>query len=1178
MKKWIVIPAVVVAAVVALIATMNTASIAKVDANTRLKMKLRKPDIVDIIFVKRKGTNWNYVMRNQGSFMYDSPDADENGNNAGGEFPQGSNVTIVFAAGAWLGTIKNGVPVVSETQFGTEFQPGPITNSNVPFEQLTAADPLLPEYKVYYIDEKSGDASSENNADWLAWPGDKTSSGDPYLYSSGGVGITWAVFNDLDTTLSQEGTTSSPYAGLGIQITLESIVLADRGDAGDGVFLKFIFDNKTNTNYPNSYLGLWMDADVDNSGNDLIGSDSSRGLGFVYNVDESDAHSAVGFDFFQGPVVSAASVSPFLAVKNAGHKKVKVIDENIGLVASRTLGGDSIWLGATTLNTYNNNGDPNNNTERYNLLRGLTNAGSVSPNSYGGWFFPGDPVSQTGPLDANPTDKRILHGVGPFEVVAGARQEVWAGVVGANVNRTNSTVDNLNAVAKMFATDDLIQTIFDADLAAPSAPDVPLMSLAGLDGKVVVTWKNNSEYSEDHFGDPNKAYIRTTNPETPYTADYRVMDFEGYRVYRSLTGLPGSFTQLAQYDDNNGITGIRELYFDANGTLSSREIILGTDNGLRYSYVDEEVTNLTTYYYSVTAYDAQPYIAIANVLINDPLMGNVPYPFAVVPRSLETSTGSNVTAVTPMAAVAGNDFNGSVSTLTHAGPSDGVVEIEVVNPGAVTGNNYRIEMFTTNDSADGKPLHGIAEGTLAYRVINTTTNQTVAFSNLVDNPDTYVDVDNNGVYNPDKTAPNDSDYVYDDRLFNTTIAQAGHPDQEEFGIVDGVMIKVTDASGWKSSSYEYGAYRTGLGKETRWWSGPGGLTEFGGVIEFTEEFWGIGGVEIPDRRDFDIVMSRDPSGWQVIYKHGTGSTAASNDTTLAPFSVFEVDETDGNTAPRQIEVNFRDRDTFDAWTMDGVNSYTSGGVGRFNYTYFDTNSYSGGTRALGFYTAPYDKVSYAVMWMGYRGDAVSSAPDADAATLHGLYVTARGAGSDGGTAITAAERHNIFSNWIDNGTFKFRVNHVLTPSDTYTYSTTAGKTATTSSAKKKGMDGILVVPNPYYGRSTYQASLFDKRVKFTGLPGTCTIRIFTVAGDLVRTLRHTAGSNNDRLNTNPLDITFDATAAQTSTEIWDLLNETGDGVASGMYIALVDAPGYGKKTVKFAVIMEKYTISGPDIR
>ncbi|NUN46868.1 hypothetical protein HUU58_14420, partial [bacterium] len=76
-------------------------SLAGIDAKTRLKLKLRKPDIVDIKFIN--AGNWRYAMRNQGSFMYDSPDSDGNGNNAGGIFPRGSDVSIVFAAGAWIG-------------------------------------------------------------------------------------------------------------------------------------------------------------------------------------------------------------------------------------------------------------------------------------------------------------------------------------------------------------------------------------------------------------------------------------------------------------------------------------------------------------------------------------------------------------------------------------------------------------------------------------------------------------------------------------------------------------------------------------------------------------------------------------------------------------------------------------------------------------------------------------------------------------------------------------------------------------------------------------------------------------------------------------------------------------------------------------------------------------------
>ncbi|MBL7995230.1 hypothetical protein JNM05_07640, partial [bacterium] len=122
-----------------------------IDKNKSGKLRLRKPDIVDLVFVNYN--NWSYVMRNNGSYMYDAPDADNNGNNDGGEFPRGSGITIVYAGGIYIGAIKDGIPVVSETDFSTEFQPGRITNSGVPFDLLKAEDPLLPLQQVYLIDK-----------------------------------------------------------------------------------------------------------------------------------------------------------------------------------------------------------------------------------------------------------------------------------------------------------------------------------------------------------------------------------------------------------------------------------------------------------------------------------------------------------------------------------------------------------------------------------------------------------------------------------------------------------------------------------------------------------------------------------------------------------------------------------------------------------------------------------------------------------------------------------------------------------------------------------------------------------------------------------------------------------------------------------------------------------------
>ena len=107
-----------------------------------------------------------------------------------------------------------------------------------------------------------------------------------------------------------------------------------------------------------------------------------------------------------------------------------------------------------------------------------------------------------------------------------------------------------------------------------------------------------------------------------------------------------------------------------------------------------------------------------------------------------------------------------------------------------------------------------------------------------------------------------------------------------------------------------------------------------------------------------------------------------------------------------------------------------------------------------------------------------------------------------------------------------------------------------STEKAKGkLDKIRVVPNPYFAKSTYELNQFDHVIKFSNLPRTCTIRIFNLAGDLVKTIEKT-----------------DQT---TSIAEWNLFNESEIPVASGFYIWHVDAPGIGAKYGKFAVFLEK---------
>lgn len=109
---------------------------------------------------------------------------------------------------------------------------------------------------------------------------------------------------------------------------------------------------------------------------------------------------------------------------------------------------------------------------------------------------------------------------------------------------------------------------------------------------------------------------------------------------------------------------------------------------------------------------------------------------------------------------------------------------------------------------------------------------------------------------------------------------------------------------------------------------------------------------------------------------------------------------------------------------------------------------------------------------------------------------------------------------------------------------------------KDDLEQIRVVPNPYFAHSSYEFNQFEHRVKFTRVPPLCTIRIFNLAGDLVRTLEK------------------DPEDAQSSFLEWNLLTDRRLPVGSGVYIYHVegkDASGskLGTTTGRVAVFIEK---------
>lgn len=106
-------------------------------------------------------------------------------------------------------------------------------------------------------------------------------------------------------------------------------------------------------------------------------------------------------------------------------------------------------------------------------------------------------------------------------------------------------------------------------------------------------------------------------------------------------------------------------------------------------------------------------------------------------------------------------------------------------------------------------------------------------------------------------------------------------------------------------------------------------------------------------------------------------------------------------------------------------------------------------------------------------------------------------------------------------------------------------------AAEESMNIIRIVPNPYYGRSgvsrgRYEETQIDTRVKLTNLPTKCTVRIFTLNGALVRTF------NKD---------------SEEPDQEWDLKNDYGVPIASGLYIIHIDGKSLGEKVLKFFCVM-----------
>ncbi len=110
---------------------------------------------------------------------------------------------------------------------------------------------------------------------------------------------------------------------------------------------------------------------------------------------------------------------------------------------------------------------------------------------------------------------------------------------------------------------------------------------------------------------------------------------------------------------------------------------------------------------------------------------------------------------------------------------------------------------------------------------------------------------------------------------------------------------------------------------------------------------------------------------------------------------------------------------------------------------------------------------------------------------------------------------------------------------------------------------VFVYPNPYRSDAGYRADGFEGRLEtdrpndrvralhFANLPPKCTIRIYSLDGDLIREIDH---------DTNPSD-------PESTHEIWDMITRNTQMIVSGIYYWTVESEDGETQIGKFVVIM-----------
>ncbi len=476
-----------------------------------------------------------------------------------------------------------------------------------------------------------------------------------------------------------DGDTTQGYS-LGLQMDISALSYG-RSYAEDIIFFPMQIINHSPYDYHGVYVGFYNDSDIPTRPHDnldwmaFIAEEYDAQIDTTYHYNMAFIYDyRYGTGNFPASYYKAFPAIKLLETPLATHD----IDFEGDGIIDRYEGEQ---LGITDWHWFEWGSRPgvidNTRTElvQYKVLSGDNT--DLTPEEQDAYFWPAPDGTQNPHFDSvegfqemfpGGADCVFIMSSGPFDLAAGDTTTFsFAIVIGDDTSDVK-----FNARTAQF--------MYELNYQGADPPPTPNVRAVPGDSKVTLYWDDAAEHAEDLM--------------TGYS------DFEGYKIYRSTSppsnnewgdkiydgnGVEVGFVPIAQFDLNNTVSGLDPVYPHLN---------LGNNTGIVHMFVDENLQNGKTYWYSVTAYDRG--------VSDDPALN--PDGWAPL-NSLETAKGNNPSAVPNLVeVVTGKAPSNYVESDIEVDALPGTYgnhdfSIQIVDPFAITGHSYLVSFDDTSGSS-----------------------------------------------------------------------------------------------------------------------------------------------------------------------------------------------------------------------------------------------------------------------------------------------------------------------------------------------------------------------------------------------------------------------------------------------------------------------------------------------